>query len=427
MARWRWLVVVTALLALAYVHRGGFYMYAMYVVLALLFTSRLTALHGLKGVTHRRYCPVQRARLGESVDVRVEISHGSRWPVPWVLVEDLVPAALGRTGEVARVATLWPKQSLGLRYSLHCDRRGYHQIGPVLIETGDLFGLIRRFESGERAHYLTVYPEVVPIGGYDVASRRPIGEVRVQRRGFEDPSRLRGVREYQPGDKLSRIHWRSSARTGRLQTKIYEPTVMIGALVVLDMFAPAYEEHAADERSELAVTAAASLATYVSHGGQRAGFFSNGRDAADRARYEDIEVQAATRWQAERLAQMREHSDRLRPFEVTVGRGPTTLQRILDATARVELSDFQPVGQMLLREYPRLARDVTILVLTPRVDQALLEAVAAMRKSGFVMSVFVVGNSAGYAAARGKLLAEGVPAYDLLAKHHLRELAAVRL
>ncbi|MBI2300816.1 MAG: DUF58 domain-containing protein [Armatimonadetes bacterium] len=414
-------------LALSYVLRIGFFTYALYVVLALLVMSALISRHGLAGITHKRYCAVQRARLGESVDVRIEIRHEGRWPVPWVLVEDLVPAALGRAGEVARVAALWPKQTLGLRYSLRCDRRGYHQIGPLLLETGDLFGLVRRFEAGERAHYLIVHPEVVPIGGYDVASPRPIGEVRVQRRGFEDPSRLRGVRDYQPGDKLSRIHWRSSARTGRLQTKIYEPTVMIGALVVLDMFAPAYEEHAADERSELAVTAAASLATYVSHGGQRAGFLSNGRDAADRARYDDIELQAATRWQAERMAQMREHSDRLRPFEVTVGPGPTTLQRILDATARVELSDFQPLGRMLLREYPRLARDVSILVLTPRVDQALLEAVAAMRKSGFVMSVLVVGNSAGYAAARGKLLAEGVPAYDLLAKHHLRELAAVRL
>jgi uncharacterized protein (DUF58 family) len=374
-----------------------------------------------------RICRTRRAALHDTVDVSLEVRHGGHWPVPWAMLEDLTPAGLPRSGESARLVVLRPGQAVAMRYVLHCERRGYHQIGPLLLETGDLFGLQRRFVAGDHAHYLIVHPEIVPIGQYNVPTHRPVGEVRVETRVFEDPSRLRGVREYRRGDKLTAVHWRASARDGRLQTKIFEPTTMIGALLVLDMYNIAYEQRGVEERSELAVSAAASLATYVSAARQRIGFLSNGRDSADRARYESIEINATSRRQAEQLAHMHEESHRLRPFEVPVGRGPLTLQQILDATARVELSDFQPVGTMLLREFPRLPRDASVLVLTPRIDRALLEAAATMRRSGFVMTVFVFGNDANLAQRRGQLLGHGVHSYGIEDKSQLGRLALVRL
>lgn len=427
MSRRRWLLVTGLVLALSYLLRAGFFTYSLYVTLFLLLAARLTSGRGLEHLRHERFCRLRRARLGETVDVSVELRHEGRWPLPWVLIEDLTPAALPRSGDQALVTSLHPGQRVRLRYNLTCARRGYHQIGPVLMESGDLFGLSRHFVAGEQAHYLLVHPEIVPIGGYAVATNRPVGEVRASRRIFEDPSRLRGVREYRPGDKLSAVHWRASARDGRLQTKVFEPTTMIGALVCLDMFALAYEQRGVDERSELAVSAAASLATYVAAANQRVGFLSNGRDAADRALVDPIAINAPTRAAALRLARMREQSHRLRPFEVPVGRGPVTLQHILDATARVELSDFQPVGDMLLREFPRLPRDTSVLVLTPRVDRPLLEAAATLKRSGFVMSVFVVGNDKSLLAQRGRLLAHGVHSYGLSDKRDLAQLALVRL
>ena len=52
------------------------------------------------------------------------------------------------------------------------------------------------------------------LAGYEIASRRPIGEIRISHRLFEDPTRIAGVRAYQSGDPLNRIHWRATARTG---------------------------------------------------------------------------------------------------------------------------------------------------------------------------------------------------------------------
>src|SRR5205814_211439 len=101
-----------------------------------------------------------------------------------------------------------------LSYKLKPLMRGYYQIGPLVMESGDLFGLHRRYRVDADPSFLLVYPRIVPLEGYDLASRRPIGEVRLSLRLYEDPTRISGVREYQSGDPLNRVHWRATARTG---------------------------------------------------------------------------------------------------------------------------------------------------------------------------------------------------------------------
>ena len=91
---------------------------------------------------------------------------------------------------------------------------------------GDLFGLHRRFRLETKPHFVLVFPQVVPLRGYDLASRRPIGEVRLTHRLFEDPTRIAGVREYQQGDPLNRIHWRATARTGTLVLNRLRPGLL---------------------------------------------------------------------------------------------------------------------------------------------------------------------------------------------------------
>jgi len=89
-------------------------------------------------------------------------------------------------------------------------------------------------------HFLLVYPEVVPLEGFELASRRPIGEVRISHRLYEDPTRIAGVRRYETGDPLNRIHWRATARTGQFHCKVYEPSCIVGATLLLDFHEAAY-------------------------------------------------------------------------------------------------------------------------------------------------------------------------------------------
>ena len=162
------------------------------------------------------------------------------------------PPSLGVAGPAIAIGdAAQPRQGTPCSISCECNRRGYYQIGPLVLETGDLFGLHRRYRVATEPHFLLVYPEVVPLEGYDIASRRPIGEIRLQHRLYEDPTRIAGVRRYEAGDPLNRVHWRATARTGVLHSKVYEPSTVAGATLLLDFHQASYAAKDEPYRSEL--------------------------------------------------------------------------------------------------------------------------------------------------------------------------------
>lgn len=424
--RWFFLGLLIAIVAVLF-FRVGFFPYVLYALLAALLWAWGMGHYALVGIEHQRFCTATRARLGETFDVSIEVQNRKALPVPWVLMEDVTPERLPKSGQYARLAFLRGGQSLSLAYTVTCSQRGYHQVGPLILESGDLFGLVRRFQIGAEAHYVLVHPKVLNIARYSIPTHRPVGEVRVQQSIFEDPTRLAGVREYRRGDKLNRIHWRATARTGVLQSRVYEPSTMIGATVALDFYRPAYEGQDTLERSELAVVAAASIAHYICEQRQQAGLLSNGRDAADRVRWEREARQFSSRRAAQETAAMLDHSDRLRPLEVELGRGDMQVQRLLDALARVELSDGMPFHRMLLNEYYRLPREAAVVAIVPQVTPELVEVFVQMKRSGFVITVFIVRNPSGHARAAGLLAQEHIPLLHLSQEEDLYEVAWLRL
>src|SRR5690606_2085022 len=123
-------------------------------------------------------------------------------PVPWMLLEDLLPRRalvhnppnLAVSGERMQLVSVRRESRKAMLYQIQSNCRGYYQIGPLVAETGDVFGLYRRFRVLTEPTFLLVLPEVIPLEGFDIASRRPIGEVRMSYRLFEDPTRISGVR-----------------------------------------------------------------------------------------------------------------------------------------------------------------------------------------------------------------------------------------
>jgi len=141
-------------------------------------------------------------------------------------------------GRRIHLSHLGSRERKRILYQLRCQRRGYYQLGPLVLETGDLFGLHRRYRVVTKPHFLIVYPRALPLRRYSIASRRPIGDIVLTHRLYEDPTRHAGIRAYQPGDPLNRVHWPATARTGTLHSHIYEPSVVAGATLVMDFHGP---------------------------------------------------------------------------------------------------------------------------------------------------------------------------------------------
>jgi uncharacterized repeat protein (TIGR01451 family) len=419
----KWFAAALLVLAIGIVLDMDLLVYSMYALLAVLIASRFLARTWAEHVAATRECNKLTAGIGETVAVVVSVENRGPIPIAWMLLEDLLPRQalvwkpphLGVQGKRVQLTMLKKGGKSSLLYQLDCNRRGYYQVGPLVLETGDLFGLHRRYRVLTEPHFLLVYPEVVPLEGFELASRRPIGEVRMTHRLFEDPTRIAGVRGYLPGDPLNRVHWKATARTGILHSKVYEPSTVAGATIILDFHRDAYDKNHEPYRSELAITAAASMANAVYQLGQQVGLVTNARDAADRIRQEGWDYDLRTRDAARRSAAMLSESDRLAPLVVPTQRGPEQFMRILETLARLELTDGLTLAQLIGETSSRMPRDATVIVLLELVSDQSAIALGNLRRQGYAVTAVVnIYDQFEYAAAAGKLIAEGIQVRQLL-------------
>ncbi|HMP17903.1 MAG TPA: DUF58 domain-containing protein, partial [Gemmatales bacterium] len=337
--------------------------------------------------------------------IAVKIGNRGAIPIPWVLAEDYQPEQYTRTkpprirleGKRQRITFLWGHSTKILRYEVIPAMRGFYQFGPLVLEGGDLFGLYRRFRVAAAPQFLLVYPKIIPLEGYDLASRRPIGEIRLTHRLFEDPTRIAGVRGYQPGDAMNRVHWRTTARLGALHCKIYEPSTIAGATILLDFHLDSFHSRGEPYRSELAITTAMSLANAVYQMGQQIGLVTNGRDAAERIRLEgwnsEEDAQVAdflSRRLALAQAARDEHQARLQPVVVPTRRGPEQLQHLRETLARLELNEGLELPDLLEEAENHLPRDATVIAILSEVTPAMAVALGALKQRGYAVEVILI-------------------------------------
>lgn len=360
--------------------------------------------------------------INESFEVLVDITNRSRLPIGWVLAEDLLPRSathlrppgLEVLGPRLAVFFLGSGQTHQLRYQVTCRRRGYYQIGPTVLETGDWMGLTRRFRVVAPPQAVLVYPRQIPLAGYEIGSPRPIGEIRIREMTLRDPTRIRGIRKWEVGDPLRSVHWAATARTGTLHSKVYEPSSIAGATVVLDLHKLTNPLHHEPVRSDLAVSLACSIAAALYELQQPFGFLSNGRDAADRIRLTGLESSFQNRGEAWSGASMRDSDDRLHAVSVPAGRGPAHFEEVRRTLARVELSDGLPIRDTILENQQRMARNTTLIVILPNCDPQTASLLIDMRRRGWVISTVI--NTADmnvYLDSAGPLIEAGIDTIQL--------------
>ncbi|TDQ54993.1 DUF58 domain-containing protein [Actinorugispora endophytica] len=178
----------------------------------------------------RRTVPVRRVGAGGAVTVRLSVEGAGRLG-PVVLRE-----RVAATGEERRI-TLAPASSSGsgrpgAAYRLEPSRRGVVELGPVRVERTDVLGLAAAGAEHGPADRVCVHPRwrrlrTLPAGRAS-APDSTLGSGRAGTLTF------RTLRDYAPGDDIRHIHWRSTARTGRLLTRVYADTSDARLTVLLD-------------------------------------------------------------------------------------------------------------------------------------------------------------------------------------------------
>jgi len=425
----KWLIAGVLLFVLAAAFDLSLLVYAIYAIVLILVVSRQVTRSWAANVISNRKTSSTTANVGDQVTVKFEITNQSIWPIAWMIIEDLIPKkslafnppALEINGKRIDVCKFQAKETKHWIYSITCHRRGYHQVGPTLVETGDMFGFNRRFRVLTEPEFLLVYPKIVALAGYDIDSQRPIGEVIMTNRLFEDPTRIAGVRGYQPGDPLNRIHWRATASSGKLQSKLYEPSSLAGATLMVDFHQTSFETQHEPVRSELSITAAASIASALNEIGQQCGLVSNGRDAVDRIRSEGWQGDERTRHQAKEAVLMTAQSERMRPVVVPTRKGPMQQLQIQRSLARLELTDALTFPQLVTETHNRLSRDATVVAILPRINLENAIALQGLQKQGFrVMAIVNQFSDEVFAQTSAALLDQGISVAQLRDENSIR-------
>jgi uncharacterized protein (DUF58 family) len=122
-------------------------------------------------------------------------------------------------------------------YQMIPARRGVFSIGPFYLYSGDPFGFYKCWARRKEFSELVVLPCPVPF-----SFRRPVSRSMLSQDEMEtvpvsgNSTEFMGVREYVEGEPLKRVHWRTSARLGKLISRQYEMNVAaaVSALTIVD-------------------------------------------------------------------------------------------------------------------------------------------------------------------------------------------------
>jgi uncharacterized protein (DUF58 family) len=170
------------------------------------------------------------------------------------------------------VPPLAPGETADAAYRLPTARRGIYRVGPLKVSVHDAFGVVETGVILAGEDRFVVYPkveDVLPMPG--AASREA-------RMGSMQASRVPvgldffGLREYEVGDDLRRVHWRSTARTGELMLRQDEMPWESRSTILLDTRPSTHQ----GESFERAVEVAASLATAMCRGRRQVRFVTTG-------------------------------------------------------------------------------------------------------------------------------------------------------
>jgi len=153
-------------------------------------------------------------------------------------------------------------------YRVPTRRRGRYRVGPLSVSLSDPFGIVRRVVPSAAAAELVVRPRVHEIvAPAAVGTRQSVEyEATAARAVVSDlGDEFATLRDYEVGDDLRRVHWRSTARTGELMIRQDEARWRSRAAVVLDVHASAHD----DASFEVAVEAAASVVARLARSRRR--------------------------------------------------------------------------------------------------------------------------------------------------------------
>jgi len=251
--------------------------YFLYAMVGLVAISFVWTSQNIHGITVQRDLLSKWATIGDEVLENFRVTNTGRLPVLWVEVDDLsdIPGY-----EAGMVTGLGGREQRDWKARAICKRRGLYRLGPLRVYTGDAFGIFRASKELPDQTTFLVYPPITEVPGLNLPIGRQWGDSRSSQRSLHVTTDAASVREFAPGDALHTIHWPSTARRARLQTKEFDMEPGGSTWIILDLERAVQRGQDEESTEEYGVKLAAALAYRFTREQKSVGLIRPGKGAA---------------------------------------------------------------------------------------------------------------------------------------------------
>ncbi|MCA1029750.1 DUF58 domain-containing protein [Bacillus timonensis] len=129
------------------------------------------------------------------------------------------------------------RQSVSYKIPFEAKKRGVLKIRTIEIRVPHLFGFGDVYlQYNQPVDFETIiYASPTSVGGVEKIAPKNQGDYPLKHSYFEDMAAIVGARGYVSSDPFNRIHWKASARTNQLQTKLYERTAQFSWTILVNV------------------------------------------------------------------------------------------------------------------------------------------------------------------------------------------------
>lgn len=222
----------------------------------------------------------ERVFTGAPFDVRLRVKNRSRWR-PALGLGFLDAFQISRPGELTCgpvLPVLPPGRTAEIAYRKRVHRRGVYQVVNFVAATNFPFALFeRRVLLRTAPSQLVVLPALGRLrraGRKDLAAR--LAQPRESRLNIDGREEFHSLRDYRAGDSLRLVHWKTSARVGKLMRRVMQDESGEDLHVLLDTRVGGLAAETRERNLERAVSCAATLIAEAARRGRRAAVHFHG-------------------------------------------------------------------------------------------------------------------------------------------------------
>lgn len=217
-------------------------------------------------------------RAGEQVRIQLKVNVPGLLPMPYLIIREVLRRHNGDSWSFEDSVIPNFRGEGQLTFQTPPLERGRYAFSKTECISEDIFGLMEHRGHIEVDTEFRVLPRTIHIPDWQrsIRNSRLGGTQTTISSSRRETTQINGVRDYVYGDRISRIHWNATAKTGSWKSKEFEHESFPKTMIVLDCTASGYEH---SRQFELAVSAAASLIDYTGRERTGTGLFTASQES----------------------------------------------------------------------------------------------------------------------------------------------------